>query len=137
MRIFQNIFLTKEEKEYLKLYQERYHKLSLKERKYVLKCYKKYESEHIGWTQEQKEKEANEIIFEYFGVSTEEELNNLIKQENDFVSFYEAKYNITLTEEEKTSLILDYQKYKQLSFNEACEKILIKRRKNDNKNFNP
>lgn len=50
MKIFQNIFLTKEEKEYLKLYQERYHKLSLKERKYVLKCYRKYESEHIGWT---------------------------------------------------------------------------------------
>lgn len=87
MRIFQNIFLTK------------------------------------------KEKEANKIIFEYFGVSTEEELNNLIKQENDFVSFYEAKYNITLTEEEKTSLILDYQKYKQFSFNEACEKILKKREK--------
>ena len=45
MRIFQNIFLTKEEKEYLKLYQERYHKLSLKERKYVLGIYRKNTSD--------------------------------------------------------------------------------------------
>ena len=82
MRIFQNIFLTKKEKEYLKLYQERYHKLSLKERKYVLKCYRKYESEHISWTQEQKEKEANEIIFEYFGVSTEEELLKAVEEKS-------------------------------------------------------
>ena len=40
-------------------------------------------------------------------------------------------------EEEKTSLILDYQKYKQFCFNETCEKILKEREKNDNKNFNP
>ena len=40
MRIFQNIFLTKEEKEYLKLYQKKYHKLSFKEKKYVLKIYR-------------------------------------------------------------------------------------------------
>ena len=45
MRIFQNIFLTKKEKEYLKLYQERYHKLSLKERKYVLEIYIKNTSD--------------------------------------------------------------------------------------------
>lgn len=126
MRIFQNIFLTKREKEYLKFYQEKYHKLSFKERKYVLKCYRKYDSEYTGWTQEQKEKEINKFIFEYFGVSTEEELNNLIEKENNFIYFYENKYNVKLTDEEKTNLILEYQKYKQFTFEEICEKHLKK-----------
>ena len=40
MNIFLDIFLNKKEKEYLKLYQKKYHKLSFKEKKYVLKIYR-------------------------------------------------------------------------------------------------
>lgn len=63
MRIFQNIFLTKEEKEYLKLYQERYHKLSLKERKYVLRIYRKNTSDD----------ELKKELSNFFDIKNEEE----------------------------------------------------------------
>lgn len=79
MNIFRDIFLTKKEKEYLKLYQKKYHKFSFKEKKYVLKIYRDNISDN----------ELKEKICDFFNIENEKDWNDLLKEyclENVFKS---------------------------------------------------
>lgn len=57
LNLLKYIFLTKKEKEYLEVYQKKYHKLTLKEKICLIKIDREFNKKHKGMTEEEIIKE--------------------------------------------------------------------------------
>lgn len=69
LKKLQCIFLTKEERKYIKLYQRKYHKLSLKEKEYVLNVYRNFSDEKL-----------KEELCNFFEIKNEEDWKDFLKE---------------------------------------------------------